>query len=111
MCVTAKILKGVAETAKGFFYKRAPVFSVKEVFEFFPFVRIPQLFTGRGKYQLAAFIKGIQFSKIFPPEFVPEDLYRDEKMMVLVNKCVGTTYKGRYFSVHYCQKQAYQHKC
>lgn len=30
---------------------------------------------------------------------------------VLVNKCVGTTYKGRYFSVHYCQKQAYQHKC
>lgn len=31
--------------------------------------------------------------------------------LVLVNKCVGTTYKGRYFSVHYCQKQAYQHKC
>lgn len=34
-----------------------------------------------------------------------------EKRKVLVNKCVGTTYKGRYFSVHYCQKQAYQHKC
>lgn len=34
-----------------------------------------------------------------------------EKSKVLVNKCVGTTYKGRYFSVHYCQKQAYQHKC
>ena len=33
------------------------------------------------------------------------------KKLVLVNKCVGTTYKGRYFSVHYCQKQAYQHKC
>ena len=33
------------------------------------------------------------------------------KILVLVNKCVGTTYKGRYFSVHYCQKQAYQHKC
>lgn len=38
-------------------------------------------------------------------------LVRNYIVLVLVNKCVGTTYKGRYFSVHYCQKQAYQHKC
>ena len=79
--ISPKIFHRISEAVEGFFDVRAPVFFIKAIAKPGPFVRIPQLFTGRGKYQLAAFIKGIQFSKIFPPEFVPEDLYRDEKMI------------------------------
>lgn len=79
--ISPKIFHRISEAVEGFFNVRAPVFFIEAIAEPGPFVRILQLFTGRGKYQLAAFIKGIQFSKIFPPEFVPEDLYRDEKMI------------------------------
>lgn len=79
MCVSAKILNGIAKSVESLFNIRTPVFVVKTVSEFRPFVGVTEFFTGRGKYQLLLFIKGIQFSKIFSLEFIPEDFDRNEK--------------------------------
>ena len=79
--ISPKIFHCISKTVEGFFNVRAPVLFIKAIAKPGPSVRISQLFTGRGKYQFAVFIKGIQFSKIFPSEFVPEDLYRDETLM------------------------------
>lgn len=81
MGVPSKVFDCVSEAVKGFLDVRAPVFFIKGIAEFIPFIRIPELFTGRRKHQLTAFIKGIQGSKVFPLEFIPEDLYGDEKMI------------------------------
>lgn len=79
--ISSKIFHRISEAVEGFFDVRAPVFFIKGIAEGGPFIRIPQLFTGRGKYQLTAFIKEIQCGKETPLEFIPEDLYRDEKMI------------------------------
>lgn len=79
MCVSAKILNSIAKSVESLFNIRTPVFVVKIVSEFRPFVGVTEFFTGRGKYQLPLFIKGIQFSEIFSPEFIPENFDRNEK--------------------------------
>lgn len=79
MCVSAKIFDSIAKSVESLFNIRTPVFVVKTVSEFRPFVGVTEFFTGRGKYQFLLFIKGIQFSEIFSPEFIPEDFDRNEK--------------------------------
>lgn len=56
MCVTAKILDGIAETVKGFLYVRTPVFFIKIVFPFFPVIRITKLIAGGRKNKGAALV-------------------------------------------------------
>ena len=79
MCVSAKILNSIAKSVESLFNIRTPVFVVKTVSEFRLFVGVTEFFTGRGKYHLLLFIKGIQFSEIFSLEFIPEDFDRNEK--------------------------------
>lgn len=83
MCVSAKILNSIAKSVESLFNIRTPVFVVKIVSEFRPFVGVIEFFTGRGKYQLPLFIKGIQFSEIFSPEFIPENFDGMKKELLL----------------------------
>jgi len=80
MGIPSQIFNGISKAVKGFFDVRAPVLFIKGIAECGPFIRIPQLFTGRGKHQLTALIKGIQCGKAASFKLIPENHYRDEKM-------------------------------
>lgn len=43
MSITGNIINSISEPAKSFLYKGAPVFAIKVVFEFLPFIRIALL--------------------------------------------------------------------
>ena len=53
MGIAPKIFDCIAKAVKGLFDKWTPVFPVKDVPEFLPFVRITQVFTGMGKLKLS----------------------------------------------------------
>lgn len=78
--ITSQVFDGIAKTVKGFLDVRTPVFFVKVVFPFVPVIRIAQRFTGRRKYQGAAFIKRRKQRHKFAPEFIPQNSHRNKKM-------------------------------
>lgn len=80
MCVTAKVFNGIAKSVKGFLNVRAPVFFIKAVFPFFPVIRVRKVFTGRGKRKLSRFMVRMQTGKVFPPELITQDFYREVPM-------------------------------
>lgn len=77
--ISSKIFNGVAETMEGLLYVRTPVFLVKAAAEFCPLVRVTQLFAGRGKSDLFAFIKCIKPGKVSAFKLVAQHPYRDKK--------------------------------
>ena len=79
MSITGKIINSIVEPTKSFLYKGAPVFAIKAVFEFLPFIRIAQLLAGRGKCQPSRVVVFIQYGQVFPFEFIPEDMYGNKK--------------------------------
>ena len=79
--ISSKVFHRIPEAVEGFFDAGAPVFFIKGIAQFGPFIRIPELFTGRGEHQLTTFIKGIQYGEEDSLEFIPEDHDRDEKMI------------------------------
>lgn len=80
MCISAKIFNGIAKSVERFLDIRAPVHLVQFIPELVPLIRIPELFTGRGKAQGTILIKGIQQCQIFSPEFITEDIDWDKKL-------------------------------
>lgn len=52
MCVSAKVLDGIAKAVESLFDVWTPVFFIEEIPELRPFVRIFQFFTGSRKNQL-----------------------------------------------------------
>lgn len=71
MGIPAEVFHGIAKSVEGFFDVGTPVLFIKTIAEFRPFIRIPELFTGSGKCQGAAFVKGIEACEKFPFEFIP----------------------------------------
>lgn len=82
MCVSPKILDGIAKTVKGFLYVRAPVHGIQAVLEILPFIGIAEGFAGRGKSKPFFPIQGIQHGKIFSPELIPQHRDGDEKVFL-----------------------------
>lgn len=80
MCVTAKILDGIAETVKGFLYVRTPVFFIKTVFPFLKAAGILQMAAGGRKGKGAALIQLREAGHIFSFEFIPEDFDREKEL-------------------------------
>lgn len=80
MCVTPKILDGIAKSVERFFYVRAPVFSVKALCEFRPFMGITQFPTGGRKSKGAGAVKRGEACHEFPFEFIPQDPDRDKEL-------------------------------
>ena len=57
-----------------------PFLMIKVITETRPFIGIPELFTGSGKYKQLFFIKRVQASKIFSLKFITEDFGPDKKI-------------------------------
>ena len=79
MGIPAEIFHGIAKSIESFFDVGAPVLLIKGIAEFRPFIRIPELFTGSGKCQRAAFVKGIEGCEKFSFEFIPQDFNPDKE--------------------------------
>lgn len=80
MGVSAKILDRIAKPIKGFLAVGTPFLMIKVITETRPFIGIPELFTGSGKYKQLFFIKRVQASKIFSLKFITEDFGPDKKI-------------------------------
>lgn len=80
MGVTPEIFNGIAESVKGFFDIRAPVFFVKVGFPFPERERIPQMGAGGRKPKGTAFIKRGEAVQELPFEFIPENPDRDKEL-------------------------------
>ena len=79
MGVSAKILDRIAKPIKGFLAVGTPFFMIKVITEARPFIGIPELFAGIGKYKQLFFIKRVQAGKIFSLKFITEDFGPDKK--------------------------------
>lgn len=81
MSIAAKVFDGIAKTIKCLFYVRAPVFTIKIIFEFLPITGITEGLTGRREHKPAFPVQGIKQGKIFPFELIPEYSDGDEKIL------------------------------
>ena len=81
MGITSKVFNGIAETVKGLFNIRAPVFFVKAIFPFFPVIGIPKIITGRRKNQGTVIIKSGKVCHKFTLEFIPKHFRADKKVI------------------------------
>lgn len=82
MRISSQIFYSIAKAVKGFLYIRTPVFIVKGMTEFFPVIRIPEHFTGWRERKGTLLVQFLQPCKKFPFEFIPEDIDRDEKVVL-----------------------------
>ncbi len=78
--IPPEVLNRVAKAVKGFLNVGAPVFFVEAVFPLFKVIRITQFFTGRRKGKGTVFVKSGKVCHIFSFEFIPQDLYGNEKL-------------------------------
>ena len=80
VCVTPKVFDGIAKAVEGLLDVRAPVFSVKALCEFRPFIGITQFCTGGRKNKGAVPEQSFEACHIFSPEFIPQHFNRDKEL-------------------------------
>ena len=103
MGIPAQIFNRIAKAIESFFDVRAPVFPVKGIPEFGPFIRIPEPFAGSRENQQAVLEEGLQARKKLTFEFIPEDFHPEKEIFLYFpNLMVRGKATARNNAVHMC---------
>ncbi len=78
--IAPQIFDGVTKAVEGLLDVRAPVFSIKAVFELLPDAVLLQFPAGGRKNKFLLLMQSLQEGEIFSLKLIPEDSDRDEKL-------------------------------